>query len=527
VTGTPVDWPTHDLVAHRARATPQRTALIDVETDETWSFRELNRRVDGAARGLQGVFENPAEVRLGILMNTRPAFATLFFAAMRLGTTVVPLNVRETSGELAAKVARTDLAAVACEADTEAAALELVDEAALEDVAVRSVDEPESERARTLHPAREATGSAGRIERAPLERDETQLLMFTSGTSGEPKGVRLTVGNLVASATASAFRLGVGTDDRWLCCLPMYHMGGLAPVIRSALYGTPVVIQRSFEPSETARVLESYDVTGVSLVPTMCNRLLEAGWRPAATLRFVLLGGAPASSELLEHCLEAGVPVHPTYGMTETASQIATATPAETRTHEGTSGQPLLFTDVTVVDDDGEPVSAGEPGEFVVSGPTVTPGYLEPERTDAAFDERGLHTGDVGYADEDGRLWVLNRRSDRIVTGGENVDPGEVVAILRDHPAVDDAAVVGLEDPDWGERVGALVVPETADADGSLDPQSLLAHCDERLAGFKRPKTLATAESLPRTASGTVDRDAVRRRLLESGTDVSNWSRSA
>ncbi|MFC4437565.1 MULTISPECIES: class I adenylate-forming enzyme family protein [Natrialbaceae] len=540
MTGAPVDWPTHNLVTHRVRATPERTAVVDMETNDRWSFREFDRRVDDAARGIRRALGNPQNDRLGVLMDTRPAFATVFFAAMRLGATVVPLNVRETTGELAAKVDRTGLEAIVCEAGTESSALELADEAALEGECVWSVDDPEIERVRALYSDRRETESEFEgdrtVEPVSLGRDETQLIMFTSGTSGEPKGVRLTVGNLVASATASAFRLGVDPDDRWLCCLPMYHMGGLAPVVRSVLYGTTVVIQRAFEPRETARILERENATGVSLVPTMCKRLLDAGWQPAEALRFVLLGGAPASSELLERCHAANVPVHPTYGMTETASQIATATPAETRTQEGTVGQPLLFADVTVVDDDGEGVPIGEPGELVVSGPTVTPGYLEPERTDAAFGGRGLYTGDVGYADEDGRLWVLNRRSDRIVTGGENVDPGEVVAVLRSHPGVADAAVVGLEDREWGERVGALVVPEGADgpaggrsetAAESLALESVLGHCDDRLAGFKRPKMIAVVASLPRTPSGTVDREATRTRLLESGIDVSDWSRSS
>nr|WP_293028719.1 AMP-binding protein [Natronococcus sp.] len=518
---TPLEWPARDLASHRVASTPDRTAVIDTDTDESWTFRELDRRVGTAARELRELLEDPRENRLGLLLDTRPAFATLFFAAMRLGTTIVPLNVRETTAELAGKGERTGLDAVVCEADTEADALELAAE--LGGVSVRSVDDSVSDRVRTLAVGEEPTHGESRpaVEPAELEPDDTQLILFTSGTSGEPKGVRLTVSNLVASATASAFRLGVTREDRWLCCLPMYHMGGLAPVVRSALYGTPVAIQREFDPRETARALERVEATGISLVPTMCKRLLEADWKPANSLRFVLLGGAPASSELLERCHEAGVPVHPTYGMTETASQIATATPAETAAHEGTAGQPLLGTDVTVVDESGEPAPAGEIGEFVVSGPTVTPGYLERERTEAAFGDRGLHTGDVGYADADGRLWVLNRRSDRIVTGGENVDPGAVADVLRGHPAVADAAVVGLEDLEWGERVAALLAAE----EGSVDLESLLARCDDRLAGFKRPKTIAVTASLPRTHSGTVDREAVRTRLLEDGTDVSTWSR--
>ncbi|MFC6718560.1 class I adenylate-forming enzyme family protein [Natrialbaceae archaeon GCM10025810] len=533
-----VDWPARDLVSHRAATTPDRPALLEVGAESgfgidadtgpvadtesdgewTWTYREYDRRVDRVAAALQGT--GLRGKRIGVLMGTRAAFATVFFAAMRLGAVVVPLNVRETEPELAAKVERTEVSRIVCERDTESLALDLLDR----EEPVFSVDDPASTRASRL-PGAETTvdaGGAETVEPAPLERDDTQLILFTSGTSGDPKGVRLTVGNLVASATASAFRLGVDPADRWLCCLPMYHMGGLAPAIRSALYGTTLVIQREFGPDSTARALAERDVTGVSLVPTMCKRLLDAGWEPADTLRFVLLGGAPASEELLERCLESGVPVHPTYGMTETASQIATATPAEIVAPErrATVGTPLSFTDVAVVDEAGDPVPAGEPGELVVSGPTVTPGYLEDPHADTAFGERGLHTGDIGYRDESGRLWVLNRRDDRIVTGGENVDPGEVVAALRAHLAIEEAAVVGLEDPEWGQRVAALLVPSDPETRPPLE--EILGHCDERLAGFKRPKTIGFARLLPRTASGTVDREAVRERLLADGVDATN-----
>ncbi|ELY88508.1 class I adenylate-forming enzyme family protein [Natrinema altunense] len=505
----PVDWPTRDLLSHRTSTTPDETALIDADSGQTWTYGEFDRRVDAVTERLETVVSGPDD-RLGVLMGTRVAFAEIYFAAMRRGVTVVPLNVRETAAELESKATRTALDAIVCESETEALALDIAD------CPVVSVDSPEHDGVESLQPVTEASTTP-----VPLERKQTQLLMFTSGTAGEPKAVRLTVGNLVASATASAFRLGVGPDDRWLCCLPMYHMGGLAPVVRSTLYGTTAVLQREFDPRETARIIDDEDITGVSLVPTMCKRLLDAGWTPPATLRFVLLGGAPASSDLLERCRERGVPVCPTYGMTETASQIATALPDGAAAHEGTVGQPLMFTDVTVVDETGAAVEPGEQGELVVSGPTVTPGYLDADETAAAFGDHGLHTGDVGYRDEGGRLWILNRRSDRIVTGGENVDPGEVVAALRDHPRVDDAAVVGLADEEWGERVAALVVPESGTA-GSLESRSLLAHCDERLAGFKRPKTVGVVDALPRTASGTVDREAVRERLREDGTDVTD-----
>ncbi|AQL41568.1 o-succinylbenzoate--CoA ligase [Halorientalis sp. IM1011] len=495
-----MDWPTKDLVAARAAATPDRIAVIDADRDASRTYREYDAAVGRKATALAALAGADPD-RIALLLDTRPAFADLFFAAMRLGATVVPLNVRLTPTELTERIARTDPDVLVCEKETAGTARDVFDGP------VASVDESEDDDVQALSDVEGAP-----VEPASLTADTEQLIMFTSGTTGRPKGVRLTVGNLVASATASAFRLGVSPGDRWLCCLPTYHMGGLAPVVRSALYGSTVAIQREFDAEATAAVLDEYGITGVSLVPTMLSRLLDAGWSPAESLRFVLLGGAPATDELLARCRDLGVPAHPTYGMTETASQIATAAPEQTSSHEGTVGQPLVNTTVTVVDEDGDPVAPGETGEIVVSGPTVTPGYLDPEVTEAAFGELGLHTGDVGSRDEDGRLWIHNRLDDRIVTGGENVDPGEVVAVLRDHPAVEEAAVVGLDDEEWGERVAALVVPI---AGRSPSTEEIEIHCRERLAGFKLPRTVGFAEELPRTASGTVDRDAVRERLRD------------
>ncbi|MFP8952176.1 o-succinylbenzoate--CoA ligase [Natrialbaceae archaeon A-arb3/5] len=505
-------WPTRDILAHRAETTPTATALIDADDGCEWTYAEFDRCVATVASDVAEIVSKPTD-RLGTLLGTRVEFAAVYFAAMRLGVTVVPLNVRETASELEEKADRTELDGLVCESATEAVAREIVD------CPVLSVDEPDADDVlglRTTEGAEAETDLSAPSD--ALEPDRTHLLMFTSGTAGESKAVRLTVGNLLASATASAFRLGLSANDRWLCCLPTYHMGGLAPLVRSTLYGTTTVIQREFDPEETARVIAEHGITGVSLVPTMCKRLLSVGWQPPETLRFVLLGGAATPTELVERCRERNVPIHPTYGMTEAASQIATARPDEAFSNPGTVGRPLLSTDVSIVDEHDEPVPTGEPGELVVSGPTVTPGYLDDEHTASAFGPHGLRTGDLGYRDETGRLWITGRRTDRIVTGGENVDPEDVRTVLRSHPSIDEAAVVGLADEEWGERVSALVVP----ADGApVDLDRLVAHCDDRLAGFKRPRTMATADALPRTPSGTVDRDAVRDRLSEGGVDLS------
>jgi O-succinylbenzoic acid--CoA ligase len=486
-------FPRTDLLAHRRETTPDRTALIDAETGDSWTFRELDTAVDRVAGGLDRVGVGP-DTRVGTLLGTRPATVRLVHAVQRLDGVLVPLHARQPASELRDPAERADVDLVVCEASTAEQGAEL--SSAVGDVV--TVDEVDG-----LHQLPASNGAF--TDDGDWDDDDLAVVLFTSGTTGRPKGVRLTRGNLRASAEASAYRLGVDPGDRWLCCLPMYHMGGLAPVFRTALYGTTLVLQREFDAEATAEVIDRRGITGVSLVPTMLTRLLDAGWHPPEHLDTVLLGGAPATPDLLERALERGVPVYPTYGTTETASQIATARPEQVRADPETVGQPLVNTTVEIVDDGGT-VPAGETGEVVVSGPTVAAGYLDEDRSSEAFGPDGFHTGDLGVRGPEGRLRVVGRVDDLIVTGGENVAPATVESALRVHQGVEDVAVVGIEDAEWGERVAALVVGETDAAD--LD-----AHCRERLAGYQCPKQYGFAGELPRTASGTVDRRAVRERL--------------
>ncbi len=491
----------NDILSQRVRASPNATALIDADSRK-WTYTELDAMVERVAGRLSALSLTSGD-HLGVLLETRPASVGLIHAAARLGCVLVPLNTRLTPAELDSQVERADLAALVCEADTEATATTVESETG---VPIASVDDAERVGTTELDSV-----ESEEFERASWAVTDPLLMLNTSGTTGEPKLVVLTLKNLLASAVASTFRLGLSPDDRWLNPLSVYHMGGFAPVFRSALYGTTVVLTKgSFDPEIALNALDSHECTGISLVPTMLRRLLDAGTLPDS-LRFVLLGGAPASTELIERCARQNIPVHPTYGMTETASQVATARPDEAFTHSGTVGRPLFGTDLTVLDSSGNPLEADKTGELVVSGPTVFDDYYDdPDATGEAFSEHGFYTGDLGYRDEDGRVWVTGRRDEQISSGGELVDPSEVAATIREHSSVRDAAVVGLSDPEWGERVGALVV-----ADGNLGSSELRNHCRERLAGFKLPRTIAFADSLPRTASGTIERDGVREYLRQ------------
>ena len=485
-----------DWLAVRADATPTATALRafgPIETDR--SYAELDDRVETLAGRLAGAGVGVDDA-VAVCADTRPGYVAVVHAAQRLGAALVPINTRLTPTEIERQLGRVAPSVVVCERDTEAAV------GAATDADVLSLDE--SGDAKPLSDV-----SPRRFDLPEWELDEPLAVLFTSGTTGDPKGVLLTLGNVLASATASAFRLGLRGNDCWHVPLAMYHMGGLAPVYRSVLYGTALSIQRGFDPETTREALAG--ASAVSLVPTMLERLLDSG--PIPSLRFVLLGGAPCPPPLLRRAQRRDVPVAPTYGMTETASQIATARPEAARSNPNSVGHPLMFAEVSIVDEAGVPRETGETGEIVVSGPMVTPGYLDAD-TAERFISSGMRTGDRGYRDESGRVYVTGRADETILTGGENVDPTEVASVLRSHPGVGDCAVVGLPADEWGERVAALVVPAD-DADPST--AALEAHCRDRLAGYKSPRTIGFVADLPRTASGTVDRSAVADRLADDG----------
>jgi O-succinylbenzoic acid--CoA ligase len=306
---------------------------------------------------------------------------------------------------------------------------------------------------------------------------EVRTVMFTSGTTGAPKQVGLTAANHEASALASAWNLGVAPDDRWLCCLPLWHIGGLAIPVRSAIYGTTAVVHDGFDAERVRDELESGAVTLVSLVATMLRRLIDGGLREWPALRAALVGGGPVPRELLEWAAESGFPLLQTYGMTETCSQIVTADLADA----GSAGRPLPGVELRI----------SEGGEVLVRGPMVAPGSVA--------GDGWLHTGDRGRLDAGGRLHVEGRLDDVIVTGGENVAALEVEEALHAHPAVAEAAVAGRPDPEWGEAVTAWVV-----LDGEASDDELRAHVRARLAGFKVPKAIHRVAELPRSAAGKV-----------------------
>jgi O-succinylbenzoic acid--CoA ligase len=399
----------------------------------------------GAHRSAGTLAERGARpgVRVALALPSGLGFAEALHACLLLGAVAVPVDLRLAAGERAAILAGCEL---------------LVEE-----------------------PLADAHSASAPAQPVVHDLEASAVVIHTSGTTAAPRAVELTYGNLLWSAFGSAVALGRDPGERWLCALPLAHVGGLSILLRSCIYATTAVLHERFELDRVLHALRAQDVTLVSLVATTLGRLLDAGLERPPALRCALTGGGPVAPALLARADAAGVPVSLTYGLTESSSQVTTTPAAELADAPAGAGPPLFCTHVRIAADE----------EILVRGPTVAPASLA--------DDGWLHTGDLGRLDG-GRLHVSGRKADTIVSGGENVAPVEVEAVLEGHPGVLEAAVLGREHESWGEAVTAIVVARPGVV---LDAEELRAHCARALAPFKVPKEFVlSAGPLPRTRSG-------------------------
>lgn len=459
-----------------------------------WTFADVNRYVSSTcATILRHTALEPSD-KVAILMRRPAPFALTLLALMRMRVVSVPLNTRLTASEINWQVKKTDCRLLICESDASALRREL--RVKVFQLPVMHHDDPAS----------------GFDDYGSLVSDDDFAIIHTSGTSGRPKATVLTYGNIYHSALASALKLEALRSERWLSVLPLYHVGGLSIILRSLIYGTAVEYGPTtpFDVHETNRVLSENPITLVSLVPTMLQRLLDAKTGPwNSRLRLILLGGEAPSAELVERCIADNLPIATSYGLTETASQVATAMPELVYRKPGTVGKPLMFTELRIVNERGEEARANVSGAVLVKGSTVMRGYYnDAEATADSLRDGWLHTGDIGYLDDDGDLFILQRREDLIVSGGENIYPAEVEAALRQHPAVAEIIVFGQPDRQWGQRVAAVTECHHG---ASLSAAELITFAREHLAAYKIPRQIAFAATLPRTASGKIQRREARK----------------
>ena len=482
-----------DWLGARAQASPDKIAIIEHFNDGTTStiaYKHLHRRVDQFCHQLHDAGVKEGQHVAMLMMNSTLAVVP-FFAAMRMGLVFVPLNIRLTLDELDFQIQQADVDWVLPYGTSDQLA-------GLRDKGHQIVVFPRKQKpSKTPYPQRE------------FNLDDPLLIVHTSGTSGKPKGAMLSYGNVFHSAMASAYRIGHQPNDIWLCVLPLYHIGGLSVFIRAVLYGITVDLHENFNAEAINQALTNEPITLISLVPTMLYRLLEirqSDWHSA--LRLVLLGGAATSPELMQTCIVNQIPVATTYGLSEAASQVATTLSGDAVRKAGTVGKPLLFTQIKIIDDEGNNQATGDYGEILVKGLTVMQGYYNnPQATAKTIQDGWLHTGDIGYLDADGDLFLVQRRSDLIVTGGENVYPAEVEAVLRQITEIAHVAVVGIDDVEWGQKVAsAIVIADNA----TLAEDTISDFARQHLAGYKVPRVIRFVDALPLTGSGKIQRRAVQ-----------------
>jgi fatty-acyl-CoA synthase len=478
-----------EMLQRSAAARPDTVALVF--GDATRTFAELDARSDrlAAALAARGVGKGD---RVALLMHNGTDIVEAFFAVQKAGAAAVPINFRLVADEVAYILA--DSGAKVALASGELTSFE----------GFEAFDE-------VLAAAPEAPAPT-----VGIDGDDLAFLMYTSGTTGRPKGAMLTHSNLVAATTAWIEAIGAGPEDVWMSGQPLFHIGGLNGLLPFITLGTTAVLNptSSFDPEAAIERLLAHRVTRCVFVPTqwqaICGsaRAAELADGPLKTAIWGASAAPRATLELMVATLPE-VEIVNAYGQTEMAG-TTTMMKGDPLAHFGSVGRPLGPVEARIVDEDGAPVAPGEVGELVYRGPMVMKGYLgRPQASAEAFAGGWFHSGDLLREDEDGYLYVVDRKKDMIVSGGENVYPAEVERALGAHPAVADVAVVGVEHPRWVETPVAVVVLAPG---ASVEEAELLDHCRGRLAGYKKPSRIFFADELPRNAAGKVLKAPLRER---------------
>jgi fatty-acyl-CoA synthase len=492
-----------EWLAKQASLVPEREALVEGAT--RWTYAQLNERVTRLARVLRGPFGIGPFERVATLSLNSCEFLELFYATARIRAMLVPLNIRLSPAELAYQL-------------RDSAARVLFVGPELTDLADQLPDDLPLERRVVIGPDYEALLAGASPD--PLPRSEQaaftdpHAILYTSGTTGRPKGAVLTHANWFWNSVNMGFAVGLSCADTTLTVLPMFHCGGIGLFTVPTLHrGGRVVLLRKFDPAMLLRLVRAESVALVFGVPFIWLELLKDEAFTASnypSIRYLVSGGAPHPLALIEQLQARGFVFLQGYGLTETAPGGTLIPPEDARRKAGTVGKPVLHVELRIVDEEERDVPPQTIGEVLFRGPNVFAGYWNlPQATAEAFTADGwFRTGDLGLMDDEGFVTVIDRKKDMIISGGENIYSAEVEDVLFAHPAVADAAVIGIPDPRWGEAVRALVVPKPG---ATLTAEEVIAHCRTRLARYKVPKSVIFVESLPRNAAGKVLKRELRR----------------
>lgn len=450
------------------------------------SYKELNERITKTSAWLssKGIKEH---TKAAILSSNNPGYVILLSALWNLNACVIPLNIMLSDSEL----------------------IEIINFSDAEFLFYNKDEKPEPEvTIPRIDMSKTSTGS-GSIKVPGLDPDAVSLVMFTSGATGRPKGVMHSLNDLLNSSDNSNDLLNQKPEDRWIASLPFYHIGGLSIIIRTFRYGSSLVIPSSLKNDSLTGAFNDLKPTHASLVSTQLKRMLESGWKPSAELKKILLGGGFADVKLIKDAISAGCKISNVYGSTET-SAFVTAGNTETAINKPlSSGRALGSNKIFIVDDQLNEEKAGRTGEILILSRALFHGYYKDEKESAKkLTSKGFRTGDVGHLDKDGDLFVEARRTDLIITGGENVNPLEVETALNNIPGISDSCVFAMPDIEWGQIVAAAVVLEK-----EVSIKEISDYLKDKIAGYKAPKRFYPVESIPRSPLGKILREKVREEL--------------
>ena len=478
-----------DVLGERARLTPSKLAVVEVATGLRLTYAELDARASASAHVLTGPLGLRKGDRLALLAGNSVEFLEVFFAAARTGIVLVPLNTRNTRYEIDYILQNSGPRVLLHEpsAPGPAAGETLV---GLEQYV-------------TLRHA-----CAGRpFARVPCDGEDLLCLLYTSGTTGRPKGVRIPHRMVAWNGYNTVVGWHLRDDDVSPIFTPLYHAGGLGAFLLPILtIGGTIVLHRAFDVDEVWRVIEQERCTVVLGVPTIYRLMMDAPGFQTADLRHVrwfISGGAPLPEYIIEAYQRRGVTFKQGYGLTEVGVNCFAMTTEDSIRKKGSIGKPLMFTDARLVDGGGNTVATGEVGELLLRGPHVCQGYWnDAAATAEALDADGwFHTGDSARRDEDGFFYIAGRKKDMFISGGVNVYPAEIEAALLLHPRVQDAAVIGVPHETWGEAGVAFVVARPGERPSV---EELTVHLRERLSRYKLPREFRFIDALPRTPYGKV-----------------------
>jgi fatty-acyl-CoA synthase len=494
----------------RVELNPARIALIFEEQELRYDeFGDRVRRLSTLLRS-GGVCVGD---RVGYLGLNHPVLLETMFAAQALGAIFVPMNYRLTAQELTFIINDAGIHTLVVDDATRPAL-----EPALDGLCCTQYFTSESLADGWRHLPTERAAAEPLVAAVSVEIHDVAIIMYTSGTTGLPKGAMLTHGNILWNNINSMLAFGGSPDDVILTAAPLFHIGGLNVMTLGSFHvGSTVVLLRNFDPAQVLADFERYKVTNMFGAPAM---FLFMSQHPSfartdlSSIRVLLCGAAPVPESLIELYGARGINFCQGYGLTETSPFAAFLTPEWSTSKLGSAGQPPLYSETRIVDDDNQPLPAGGRGEICLRGPNIMKGYWNrPEATAEAIDGEGwFHSGDVGYFDDDGFLFICDRLKDMVISGGENVYPAEVESALYKHEAIAEVAVIGLPDEKWGEAVTAVVALH----DGhQLTIEELRSFAETTLARYKLPLRLHVVDALPRNPAGKVLKFVLKDELKE------------